>query len=215
MIVAVGLAIGFAMGVEPRRLLLLAGACHLPLVLGVLIGLHWFRSRPDDTSRPSLFCLGVASELRAGASLRDALTMAANSVGIDPTTAGSTSGSPIAEVAAQVADEFPAIGRELQLTVLAAARSGADSASLFDEIGSLAIAQSEIRREVSMATAPGRATVLLLVGAPILYLSTRLGSGGLSRLLESPEQRFASLVGLGLFLLGVLATVAVMWRSAR
>lgn len=214
MIAAVGVAVAFAVGVEPRRLLLLVATVHLPLVLAVLIGLHWYRSRPDDTARPSLFCLGVASELRAGASLRDALTTAATSVGIRATP-GSTSGSPTAEVAARLAEEFPAIGPELQLTVMAAARSGADSAALFDEIGSLAIAQSEIRREVSIATAPGRATALVLVGAPIAYLVQRLGSGGLAPLLESPEQRIVSVLGLGLFLLGVLATGAVMWRSVR
>lgn len=214
MIATVGIALAFAMGVEPRRLLLLAGSVHLPLVLAALIGLHWYRSRPDDSARPSLFCLGVASELRAGASLRDALTTAAASVGIQ-VSSGSTSGSPTAEVAARLAEEFPAIGSELELTVLAAARSGADSAALFDEIGSLAIAQSEIRREVSIATAPGRATALVLVGAPVIYLITRLGSGGLSPLLESPEQRIVSVLGLGLFLIGVLATGAVMWRSAR
>jgi Flp pilus assembly protein TadB len=213
-IATVGIALAFAMGVEPRRLLLLAGAVHLPLALAALIGLHWYRSRPDDSARPSLFCLGVASELRAGASLRDALTTAATSVGIRASS-GSTSGSPTDEVAARLAEEFPAIGPELELTVLAAARSGADSAALFDEIGALAIAQSEIRREVSIATAPGRATALVLVGAPVIYLITRLGSGGLSPLLESPEQRIVSVLGLGLFLIGVLATGAVMWRSAR
>ena len=214
MIAAVGVAIAFAMGVEPRRLLLLVGAVHLPLVLAALIGVHWYRSRPDDSARPSLFCLGVASELRAGASLRDALATAATSVGIRANP-GSTPGSPAAEVAAHLAEEFPAIGPELELTVLAAARSGADSAALFDEIGSLAIAQSEIRREVSIATAPGKATALVLVGAPVAYLVAQLGSGGLSSLLESPEQRIVSVLGLGLFLIGVLATGAVMWRSTR
>lgn len=214
MIVAVGMAIAFAMGVEARRLVLLAGAVHLPLVLAALIGLHWYRSRPDDSARSSLFCLGVASELRAGASLRDALATAATAVGLGA-EAGSSTASPAAEMAARLAEELPAIGPELELTVLAAARTGADSAALFDEIGSLAIAQAEIRREVSIATAPGRATALVLVGAPLIYVVTRLGSGGLSPLLESSQQRIVSVLGLGLFLIGVLATGAVMWRATR
>lgn len=214
MIVAAGIAIAFAMGVEARRLVLLAGAVHLPLVLAAVIGLHWYRSRPDDSARSSLFCLGVASELRAGASLRDALATAATAVGLGA-EAGSSTASPAAEMAARLAEELPAIGPELELTVLAAARTGADSAALFDEIGSLAIAQAEIRREVSIATAPGRATALVLVGAPLIYVVTRLGSGGLSPLLESSQQRIVSVLGLGLFLIGVLATGAVMWRATR
>lgn len=215
MIVPVALALGLVMGVDPRRLLLLAATFHLPLAVGALIALHWYRSRPDDDSRPSLFCSGAAAELRAGASLRDAIETAATSVGIHPVAAGSISGSPMAEVAAGVAEELPSIGRELRLTVMAAARSGSDSAALFDEIGSLAIAQSEIRREVRMATAPGRATALVLVGAPVAYLSARLGDGGVSRLLHSPEQRVVALLGLALFILGVVVTGLVMWRSAR
>ncbi|HUG31339.1 MAG TPA: hypothetical protein VMM14_00485 [Acidimicrobiia bacterium] len=215
MIIFVALAVGLAMGVDARRVLLLAGAVYLPLVVGALIGLHWYRSRSGETTKPALFCLGAASELRAGASLRDALTAAATSVGIDPAAIGAISGASLAEVAALVSGEFPSIGEEIRLTVKAAARSGSDSAALFDEIGSLAIAQSEIRREVAVATAPGRATAILLVGAPIVYVTGRAGSGNLSELLASPEQRVVTLLGLALFLGGVVVTGLILWRSAK
>ena len=215
MIVVLTLAVGLVMGVDLRRLLLLAGTVYFPLVVGALVGLHWYRARPDETTKPALFCMGAASELRAGASLRDALTAAATSVGIDPIALRATSGAPMAEVAGHVSGEFPSIGEEIRLTVMAAARSGSDSAALFDEIGSLAIAQSEIRREVRVATAPGRATALLLVGAPIVYVTGRAGSGNFSELLGSAEQRFVTLIGLALFLGGVVVTGLILWRSAK
>lgn len=215
MIVAVTLVLAFALGVEPRRLALLAGAVYLPLVVGVLIGLHWFRARPDDENSPAIFCEGVASELRAGATLRDALATAATSVGSDPTQVGSSSASPMTEVAAHVAEKFPGIGEELRLTVLAASRSGSDAAALFDEIGSLAIARADVRREVRMATAPGRATALVLLGAPLVYLVSQIGSGGLADLLASPEQRMVGMIGLGLFLLGLAVACLVLWRASR
>lgn len=215
MILAVALAVAFALGVDLRRLALLAGAAYLPVVVGLLLVVHWFRSRPDDSNVPSLFCEGVASELRAGASLRDALTTAATSVrGLSSSVSGDPEFS-ISEVAAHVAEAMPLISEELRLTVMAAARSGSDAAALFDEIGSLAIAQSEIRREVRVATAPGRATAMVLVGAPLLYLATQFGSGGLASHLASTEQRIAASVGLGLFLFGLGFASLVLWRSSK
>lgn len=215
MIVLLGLVLAFAAGADVRRLSLLAGAVYLPFVFAGLVALHWFRARPDDTAKPPLFCEGVASELRAGATLRDALATAATSVGLSPTSAGLFSESPITEVAARVSQEFPSIGEELRLTIAAASRSGTDAASLFDEIGSLAITQSEVRREVRVATAPGRATAVVLLGAPFFYLLTRLRSGGLAGLLDSPEQRVVATLGLGLFVGGLLIGCLVLWRASR
>lgn len=209
MIVACVLAMAFAIGVDPRRLALLAGAIYLPVVFAGLLAVHWYRARGHETSQPSLFCEGVSAELRAGATLRDALISAAASVGSDPIPIRSSA----TEIAATVGELFPIIGQELRLTVLAAVRAGSDSAALFDEIGSLAIAQSEIRREVRMATAPGLATALLLVGAPLFYLVVRLGSGGVSGFLASAEQRFVAVLGLGLFLLGLVAACIILWRA--
>ena len=215
MIVVVALTAAFASGVEPRRLILLAGAIYLPAVVGLLVAFHWFRSRSGYETEPSLFCEGVSSELRAGATLRDALTTSAASLGSLPATIDDSPGSSIAAVAAQVADAFPSIARELELTIVAAARAGSDAAGLFDEIGSLAIAQSEIRREIKVATAPGKATALVLLGAPVVYLVSQSASGRLASHLASSQQRLVAMVGLGLFLLGLSAACLVLWRAAR
>lgn len=215
MIVPLALAVAFALGVDPRRLAVLAAAVYVPVALGTLIAVHWFRARPDDREQASLFCEGVASELRAGATLHDSLATAATSVGSSPKSIGLMSGSPMTEVAARVAEWFPSIGDELRLTVIAASRAGSDSAALFDEIGSLAIAQSEVRREVRVATAPGRATALVLIGAPVVYLLHQLSAEGLTEFLASSEQRVVAAIGLGLFLLGLLAACLVLWRASR
>jgi hypothetical protein len=206
------LAAATAAGLDPRRIALIAGAVYMPLAVAGLVALHWLRARPDPRRRPTLFCEGVASELRAGASLRDALAAAATSVGISLEFSHSTH---MDEVAARIADEFPSIAQEIRLTVTAAARSGSDSAALFDEIGFLALSQDEVAHEVRVATAPGRATALVLIGAPLFYLFTRLGDGGLRGYLASSEQRVAASIGIGLFALGIAGASFVLWRSGR
>lgn len=215
MIVALSIAVAFALGVDPRRLALVAGAVYLPVIVGALIALYWFRARPDDSNGPALFCEAVASELRAGANLRDALPTAATSVGGDAKSIDLPPGLSTTEVATQVAAAFPTIEEELRLVVIAASRSGSDAAALFDEIGSLSIAQTEVSREIRVATAPGRATALVLIGAPVFYLVSRASSGGLGSLLASSEQRVAAVIGLGLFAVGLAWASLVLWRASR
>ena len=215
MIIVLSMAVAFALGVDLRRLALLAGAVYLPVIVAGLIALHCFRARPDDSNGPAIFCAAVASELRAGANLRDALATAATSVGSYSRSFDLPSGSSTTEVATQVAAAFPAIEEELRLVVIAASRSGSDAAGLFDEIGSLSIAQAEVSREVRVATAPGRATALVLIGAPVLYLISRASSGGAGSLLASSEQRVAAVIGLGLFAAGVAWASLVLWRASR
>ena len=206
------LAAATAAGLDPRRIALVAGAVYLPLPVAGLVAVHWLRARPDTRHGPTLFCEGVAAELRAGATLRDALAAAATSVGMALELSHST---PMTEVAARIAAELPSIGQEIGLTVAAAARTGSDAAALFDEIGVLALSQDEVAHEVRVATAPGRATALLLIGAPLFYLFTRLGDDGLAGYLASSEQRVAATIGMGLFALGIVAASFVLWRSGR
>jgi Flp pilus assembly protein TadB len=118
-------------------------------------------------------------------------------------------------LAARAREQLPAIGDEIELTLLAAARAGGDSASLFDEIGSLAIAQSEVRREVRIATAPGRATAAVLVAAPAAYLIFQARSGGLVGMLAESEQRMVAVLGMGLFVTGLIVALLVLWRGGK
>ena len=210
--VAVLLCVAYAAGVDLRRLALVAGAVQFPTVVGALIALHWFRARVGEDTGPVMFCEATASELRSGASLREALEAALASAD-DGKIHGS--GASVAELAVRAREQFPSIGDEIELTVLAAARAGGDSASLFDEIGSLAIAQTEVRREVRIATAPGRATALVLVAAPVAYLVFQVDSGGLATLLAASEQRLVAVLGMGLFVTGLVVALLVLWRAGR
>ena len=211
MIVPLLLAMAVTLDLDVRRVALLGAVAYVPELVAIGIALLAWRGRPAEDTRPALFCEAVASELRAGSTLRQATAGAAVSVGGLVVTPD----RPLDEIAKQVAAAFPGIGEELRLTLVTAGRTGSDTAALFDEVGSLALAQSEIRREVRVATAPGRATALVLVGAPVAYVLSQAGSGGLSALLVSPQQRVVAILGLGLFLLGLVAAMLVVWRAGK
>lgn len=206
------IALAVVAGVDRRRVALLVVCLYLPwLLAGVIVYLISLRSR-DRVNRAALFCDGVASELRSGSSLRHAVAAAATAVEAHSLAAESGSVGPT-QLGGLVAAQFPVIGRELALTVTRAARTGGSAADLFDEIGSLAIAHEEIRREISMASAPARAAAGMFVGAPLIYLGWRWGSGDIAAILSSPEQRTIAGGGLGLFLSGLLGAGIVMWRA--
>lgn len=215
MIVPVLLAVAYASGVDWRRLAVIAGAVYLPWAAAAVVAWITWKARPDDDNRSVLFCEGVAAELRAGSTLRDALAAAATAVGIRSRSVRCPHDLPSAEVATALTEEFPAIADELRLTVLNTSSSGSQAADLFDEIGSLAIAQTEVRREVRVATASGRATSVLMVGAPLIYLVSRAGSGGLAKMLETSQQRVVVVIGLGLFLVGAASALLIVWRASK
>jgi len=205
-----GLALGYALGIDLRRLALLAATVYVPAVVALLVVWAWWRARSVGEETTVLFCDGVASELRAGATLGGALRTAATALGrhLDGIV-----GDRPADIAECVASEFPGIAQELRLIIRNASRGGTDAAALFDEVGSLAIAQAELRREVRMATSPGKATALVLIAAPVLYLLTQLGD--INRLIGTPEQRVVAILGLSLFAVGLITAVLVMSRAMR
>lgn len=210
MIVALGLGISFAIGVDWRRVAVLALAIYLPFVAGGLVLLFWWRNRATSETSAALFCEATASELRAGRTLHDAVCRARASIGN-----GKSSEPQTDDWVTATACEFPDIEDELAHVLRSSRRAGSDVAALFDEIGALALAKSEIKREVRMATAPGKVTALVLIGAPVGYLMTQLDSNGLGRLVATAPQRVAFTVGLGLFLLGATGASFVAWRAAR
>jgi hypothetical protein len=56
---------------------------------------------------------------------------------------------------------------------------------------------------------------LVLVGAPVFFLITQIGSGGIETYLGSAEQRLMALLGLGIFGFGLAIAVLLLWRSGR
>lgn len=212
MIEALGLALLVVSGVDLRRVIVLGAAIHLPLVALALAGLASWKLKNDRTGRSALFCEGVASELRSGVTLRQALAESAQSVGVDLSPSWRWE-LTTDQLAGRLAEDFPDIASELAPVVRAAVRSGARSSDLFDEMGSLAIAKEEIGREVRVSTAPARATASVFLVAPVAYLLWQASGSGIYQLVSSSEQRVVAAVGLALFLAGLALAGRIMWKS--
>lgn len=214
MTAALGLAAALVAGVGIRRAALLATTLVFPFPILALAAISYLVARDGAVSRTAIFCDSVAAELRSGSSLRGALDSALVSVrGPDLPKLPHGSGS-LSEAASVVAAEFTDAGRELGMTIEAAALAGGASADLFDEIAAVAIAQSEIAHEVRIASAPARVTALIFLAAPVIYFASRARSDSFLGLLDSPAQRLVGVLGLGLFALG-LGAAGLILRRAR
>lgn len=206
------LAVALAMGVDLRRLALLALALFFPWGFAVLLTVLARVARRRADGRSTRFLEGVAAELRSGSSLRQALSASATAVG-EPGLASDAMESSYLEMGERAGAVFPEVGREISLTIASAAGSGTATARLFDELASLAMARDEVRREVRVAAAPGRVAAGLFLAAPTLYLGHRWTSGDLAALLSAPGQRVAAVAGLALFLTGLVGVAIVLWRA--
>lgn len=187
-------------GLEFRRAGFLLGAVLFPIPSIGLVGVHWWRNRPRTSTRSVMFCEAVADELRAGGSMRMALAAAADSLEASEVADLARSGVPLAKVATEAAAEFPDVGPELSACVERSTWLGSPSADLFDELAGLALAQVEVRHEVSAAMAPARTTALLLVAGPAIAIWIASTGGRLTDYIESPGQRMAVIAGLALVL---------------
>ncbi|MEA1901944.1 MAG: hypothetical protein U9N56_00290 [Actinomycetota bacterium] len=208
MIELLGLGLAVVGGMDYRRVAVLVLALTVPILVLVMAAVLALRRRRKEETLSALFCEGVASELRAGSNLADALAVTARGVEIE-VDAGSA-----ADMARQLSARLPDIGRELEATIRAAAFAGSRIGDLFDEIGSLAIAQAEISREVRVATAPAKVTASIFVGAPVAYLVAQGRFGTVGGLIESTGQQVAGSLGLGLFMVGLGLVGVIMWRAA-
>ena len=207
-------ASGVAFGVDWRRLSVLAIALVAPLPAACLIVFHWWRARPGLSLRAARFCEAVSGELRAGASLRGGLEKAAQSVDADELARACRAGASMEEIAIVAGSEFTEIGPELTALLARADGVGVSPAALFDEIGDLALAQVEVAHEVSIASAPARATGAVLLLFPLLVVGWALTRGQLEPYLRHPAQRAAVLIGLATVVAGLFSSVLIL-RKAR
>ena len=212
MIYALALGFAVASSVGWPRVGLIAAALYVPLpTLGVIAVM---RAKSGATRpNPVAFCDGVSAELRAGSSLRFAVAASAAATGAYDTARAGRAGAPIDEVARLARAAFPDVGEEIELAIGELAVAGSGSADLFDELGTLALAKQEVVREVRVASAPARATALLFVAGPALYVLAQSRSGSLSALLASPGQRIAAAAGLSLFVIGLVIALVILWRA--
>lgn len=213
MIYVVLLATGVLNGLGPGRALLLAGAVYAPVPSLALAALAVWRRRRSTPASAVGFCDAVAAELRSGSSLRGAIASSAGPAGAHRLAAASIGAASLESLAGEARRAFPQVGLELAMTIPAVARSGSRGADLFDEIGTLALAQSEVAREVRVASAPARATAAVFVFAPTGFLVSQLHMGGIGRLLELPGQGAVAGIGLALFVAGLLTAVVIARKA--
>ena len=179
------------------------------------------KSRRDRTKPADEVALlnGLAAELRAGASLRMALTAAADRVPtLDLARAIRLAGagmSPV-DLADELAHALPINGRLVGAAFRLAATSGARSAAMFEQLALRAAEAGELMRERRSLTAQARLSAGVVGGAPIAVAFLLLTTGRAQALLDAGPLGYAIvMVGLGLELVGLAAVAAVLRRAER
>jgi hypothetical protein len=207
------IAAGVAAGVDWRRLSVLGLGLAAPVPFMCLVAFAWWRARPGLSMRAVHFSEAVSAELRAGASLRQAVERAALSVDAAEVSRLCSAGEPMHLVGKAASTDFEEVGPELSALLARAGDIGISPAALFDEIGGLALAQVEVAHEVSMASASARATGAVLVGAAVVGVGWALTSSGLEPFLRHPAQRTAVVIGAALVLFGLALSVLILRRA--
>lgn len=206
-------AMGFAAGADWRRIGVLALGLAVPLPFLGLVAVVWWRARPGLSMRAVRFCEAVSAELRAGESLRLAVERSALSVEAPEVARLCDEGAPMINVARAASTEFEDVGPELKALLSRAGEIGVSPASLFDEVGGLALAQVEVAHEVSIASAPARATGAVLLAATVFGVGWALTRGGLEPYLRQPAQRAAAVIGAVLVVFGLAISIAILRRA--
>ena len=201
-------------GLDWRVVIALGVAMAFPVWAAVAVGVHVARTGKRSTTTSALFCQSVAREMRSGSSLRWAMAAAARSSDVLVLAQQLESGDAIDDLSGIIRDSFPEVGDELVAIAASAAVSGGATASLFDELGDLALMQVEMAEEVRVASAPVRASTAVLVGLPLAYLGFVLSTGRIQLLFAETAQR--SFAAVGLVMIGAgLVTSYVMVARAR
>ncbi len=213
MIAAALLAWGVIAGVDHRRTLLLISVHLAPVPVAAMIAFHAWRARPRVSTRAAVFCEAVAGELRSGASLRFALEHAAASVGAPALEQMSRDGAPLVDLAVAAREEFEEIGIEVGAVIERLSRLGSPAAALFDELAVLSLAQVEVAHEVATATAPARATAVVLLLVPLIAIGSVSINGRIGGYLATSQQRMSAVIGLALIVLGIVIAGSILRRA--
>lgn len=213
---AIVVATGLAIGIDWRVIALVSGAVWAPVpsavavAVAVLVGRRLVdRARYGGDLR---FVESVAGELRAGASIRASLRAACGSLdGADAIVRRLDVGEPLDTAISGIRDLLPSVGHLVESAVTVGARGGR-MLPIFEELivhaGSEAAATAELRT----ALAPIRASLVVLVGAPAVYLVWSALTGRLWRLLQQPGGLGLAAVGAILFMSGLGAMLLLMRR---
>lgn len=215
-------AVGLATGAPVAATGLLAAALMAPLpTAAVLLVLAANEARHHrriaGRTREVMILITIASELRAGQSLRLALVSSAER---DPTMAGASrsamAGRPIGEVAEAMAEAMGRYGAMTGAALRVTARSGGALAPIFDELAAQVMALDDLHRERRAAMAPAVLQGAIVGGTPLVALVWMLVSGRLISLVQTgPVQAGLVVGGFVLVLAGSIAVVTMAVRGSR
>lgn len=208
-------------GAPPLGVAALMAASNWPLpaasILLVLIARQVFRERQLEVSPEVELLVGLGTELRAGASLRMALSSASSGLpGLDSVRRSAMSGRPMSELASLVEQNLPGHGRMIAAALRLAASVGGSVAPLFEELASQVIDADELRRERRVAMAPAVAQGVILAGIPLVAAARLVASGRIWQMAAgSPVSLVMIAAGIALILAGSLVILLLIRRAAR
>ncbi|MDJ0953561.1 MAG: type II secretion system F family protein [Acidimicrobiia bacterium] len=181
----------------------------LVLLIVAVPGIERRRTRRSQPIDEQQYFAAVHAELRAGASVREALAQAASGQGA--VLAGvhrlATSGASLDEVAAELS-RLPTMGAAADAAVRVAAHSGGRAAAVFLRLADRAASEADLARQRRVLTAQARLSAGIVGGLPLLWLAFG-GVGRLQSLVEAGGTPVA-LVGVAMETVGVL----MVWRLA-
>lgn len=208
------LGLGLGAGVDWRVIALLAAGVWVPLpaasALMVILIVARRSQRRADLGREVRFAESVAGELRAGSSLRAALRSAcADLDGTTDIVRRLDVGDRVDRAIAGIAAHLPSIGQLVESAVSLSTQGGR-LLPIFEELMVHAASQEAADSELRTALAPVRASLTVLVGAPLAYLVWSAATGRLTRLLSLPGGLSLASVGAVLFVGGLLVMALLM-----
>jgi Flp pilus assembly protein TadB len=200
---------------------LLAATWEVPLVaapaLGSLVVIARAQSHQGETPMVALHRT-LATELRAGQSLRMALVAACETVvglNLGRVVRLATAGRPLEEVASVLREVDPRL-RPTAAALRVAAMTGGSAAAVFDALTAEAVDEEALKREQRSLSGPAILSVAIVGGFPALMVGWHVASGELSRILGwGPVGRVMVMVGVGLLASGLLWVLHLLHRARR
>ncbi|MGZ8785226.1 MAG: type II secretion system F family protein [Acidimicrobiia bacterium] len=219
MVIVLGLAVGLVLGAPVPALAALGLAVWQPMwalsavLAWTALTLERTGSGPDDAE--AAYLQALAAELRAGSSLRHAVSSAsshATGMRLDRAVRMAAAGQPLERVAEALEREMPRMGALAASAVRTAGVTGGKAADVFDALALLATEELSLARERRAATAQARFSAWIVGGIPVVYLLYAGLSGKLAPL-SSAGPVGSVLLAVGSLLLA--GGVGLMWGMLR
>ena len=219
MVIVLGLATGLIIGAPLPALAALGLAVWQPVwALAALLAwmvLNVRRPGSAGDEAEAAYLQAVAGELRAGSSLRHALSAASHQVTglrLERAIRLAAAGQPLDRVADALERALPRLGPLSASAVRTAGVTGGKAAEVFDKLALLAAEEVGLVRERRAATAQARFSAWIVGGIPVVYL-LYAGITGRLAVFRTAGPIGVVLLALGMVLLG--GGIAAIWGTLR